>query len=177
MKTLKTGDTVYVVGRNGGSVYHVHSIGGSVLIWIAIALICIVSGEQFAHCSKIVFLDRHSYFESRHYGHSSGQDQRLFVGGSHPEVRVRNYLTPNPRKANYRHPFIGYCYGVLGVVLMFSGIVSIGIVGNCTRWYIGVIALCIAALLIFGSIRLIYHALDLIDDVQIRSNANANAEA
>ena len=34
MKTLKTGDTVYVVGRNGGSVYHVHSIGGSVLIWI-----------------------------------------------------------------------------------------------------------------------------------------------
>ncbi len=81
----------------------------------------------------------------------------------HPEIRVCDYAPTNPRKSDSYRPLIGYCYGALGVTLIFLGIVSIGVVGNITRWYLRIIALFVAILLIFGAIRSIYHAADLFD--------------
>src|SRR6267142_1197587 len=68
-----------------------------------------------------------------------------------------------PRPCCKVNPIYSYFYGFLGAVLMFCGMVSIGVCGSCRQFKFGIIALSCAVLLIYGAFKVIYHALDLLD--------------
>jgi hypothetical protein len=96
-------------------------------------------------------------------GINDGGDCDYNSGSGCPKIRANEHST-QLRKRSSKYP--GYSYMSLGVACMFFGIVCIGMTGSAPKWYLGVITLFFAIALILSSVRLINHALDLIDDTK-----------